>query len=272
MKNRLIHWPPKFPIKEVTSHEILRLREDILDPKKYREKKKNVTTLAIIAHKYFTVAAELDVKVDMLTQLAESAEHRAETDQLTQLYSQVPFKQEMLSSLWDDRRRDPEKFCALFIMDMESLKALNETLGQNKTDIVIGALGKLIGEHIRSERNRKKDIRGRIGGDEFGIFCEDLNHRAMKYTVERILKATACYEWEKEPGLKEDGRNLRIRLHVGVTYCKQKTIDTVRKRAESMEDFEALFLRPFANCASEALIEAKATRLPVYKKCNIDAI
>lgn len=61
---------------------------------------------------------------------------------------------------------------ALFIVDIDDFKSVNDTLGHHFGDLVLGEIAK----HLKS-CFRKQDIIGRIGGDEFIIFVSNVQDK-----------------------------------------------------------------------------------------------
>lgn len=269
MKNPLITWPANFPIKEVTSHEIVRVFHETINPDKRSDLERNASILALIASKYLTAANDLVLELTSEAQRTERLEHLVELDQLTNLYLQVSFRQELVTSLWNDRRKHPNKLCALFFLDLVNFAKLNEEiLGYRKADIVLTRMGTLIPEHIRSG-GRRKDIHGRYGGDQFVGFIADISYKGIERVAQRIMQAIETHPWKMERGLEEDGEALVIRVHVGVAFCQQEVIEAVRKASKSMEKFEALFVHRFIDCAGQAVNESKREGHPIYKECSI---
>ena len=59
----------------------------------------------------------------------------------------------------------PEDVCALFIVDIDNFKSVNDTLGHQAGDQAIRSSGNILSEIFRAS-----DIVGRLGGDEFAAF------------------------------------------------------------------------------------------------------
>lgn len=60
---------------------------------------------------------------------------------------------------------EPEDSCALFIVDLDDFKRVNDTLGHRAGDQAIRQSGKYLSQLFRAS-----DIVGRLGGDEFMVF------------------------------------------------------------------------------------------------------
>lgn len=77
----------------------------------------------------------------------------------------------------------------IIMVDVDDLKAFNDTHGHREGDGVLARVAKLI-----ETRMRKSDIVGRYGGEEFIVFLPEVDHRAM-YRIcndvrERVEKET----------------------------------------------------------------------------------
>lgn len=114
-------------------------------------------------------------QVDELKQLAE-------IDALTSAYNKaatVKYIKQHIESM------KPGEHCALFIVDVDNFKMINDTKGHAFGDLVL----KELGNGIRTEF-RVTDIIGRIGGDEFVVFLKNVDgsERFMRMQGEKLVK------------------------------------------------------------------------------------
>lgn len=114
-------------------------------------------------------------QVDELKQLAE-------IDALTSAYNKaatVKYIKQHIEAM------KPGEHCALFIVDVDNFKMINDTKGHAFGDLVL----KELGNGIRTEF-RVTDIIGRIGGDEFVVFLKNVdgNERFMRMQGEKLVK------------------------------------------------------------------------------------
>jgi diguanylate cyclase (GGDEF)-like protein len=84
----------------------------------------------------------------------------ARRDELTGLLNRRGFMEEAARTL--ERARRQEEPCALFFMDMDGLKRINDTCGHDAGDEALRSLSAVLVESFRST-----DAIGRVGGDEF---------------------------------------------------------------------------------------------------------
>ena len=85
---------------------------------------------------------------------------------------------------------------ALLMIDLDSFKLVNDIYGHNMGDMILIKFAELINKIIRST-----DIAGRIGGDEFIAFCENVEEESIiaeksKYLNEKILESAKKYMGE----------------------------------------------------------------------------
>lgn len=85
-------------------------------------------------------------------------------DKLTGVYNKSAVEQECFAYL----EENPDEDCILIVMDVDSFKSVNDTLGHQAGDTVLNTLGVCLKRIFR-----EKDISGRVGGDEFVILMKD---------------------------------------------------------------------------------------------------
>lgn len=97
---------------------------------------------------------------------AETLRHQATHDALTGLPNRVLIIDQLKRSLARQRRRKGEQ-TAVFFVDLDGFKAVNDTLGHAAGDRVLRQVAQRLATAIRAE-----DTLGRLSGDEFVIVCE----------------------------------------------------------------------------------------------------
>lgn len=103
----------------------------------------------------------------------------AETDQLTALYNR-----HKLSDFLDreiERTLRYARPLSMIMLDMDNLKAINDTHGHLAGDEVLKGVADSIRQHIR-----QSDVAGRFGGDEFIIILPEINLSGAVQVAERI--------------------------------------------------------------------------------------
>jgi diguanylate cyclase (GGDEF)-like protein len=98
-------------------------------------------------------------------QLAYSAMH----DPLTDLPNRNLFMDRLSHVIERSKRRDDYSY-AVFFMDLDRFKVVNDSLGHDTGDLLLIESAKRLEDSVRGE-----DTVARLGGDEFVILLEDLN-------------------------------------------------------------------------------------------------
>ena len=103
-------------------------------------------------------------------------QHMASHDPLTNLANRLQFDDNLIQSLSRSDRHG--KSTALFFIDLDGFKPINDTLGHDAGDTVLQEIAQRLQENVRD-----MDTVARLGGDEFGIILEDIHDTA---DLERI--------------------------------------------------------------------------------------
>jgi diguanylate cyclase (GGDEF)-like protein len=169
-----------------------------------------------------------------LDNLRHSTELRqvATRDELTHLFNRRYFFEQLEKELKAARRSG--RPLGLLILDVDSLKLINDTYGHNVGDAVLTNLGKLLANRVRAD-----DIPARIGGDEFAVLMPDTDKRGAFATAARLEKAL-----QTRPIYEGDGIELTLTVSCGVAgypWSGEKVAEIVQ-------------------CADAKMYEVKATR------------
>jgi len=114
----------------------------------------------------------------------------ATRDELTHLFNRRHFFEQLEKELETAQRSS--RPLALLLMDVDSLKLINDTYGHNVGDAALANLGKLLARRVRTD-----DIPARIGGDEFAVLMPDTDERralAAAARLDKALQAKPIYE------------------------------------------------------------------------------
>jgi len=111
--------------------------------------------------------------------------HQAHHDALTALPNRVLFKERLIQGI--DRARADKHKLALFFIDLDQFKQINDSLGHYIGDRVL----KVTAERLKA-KIRDKDTLARLGGDEFVIILESYKKiDELSRLAEEILKVLA---------------------------------------------------------------------------------
>jgi diguanylate cyclase (GGDEF)-like protein len=160
------------------------------------------------------------------TELRQVATH----DELTQLFNRRYFFEQLEEEL--KAARHSGRPLGLLVLDVDSLKLINDTYGHNVGDAVLTNLAKLLANRVRAD-----DIPARIGGDEFAVLMPDTAKRGALATAARLEKALqtgSIYEG--------DGIQLTLAVSCGVAgypWSGEKVADILQRADANMYEVKA---------------------------------
>ncbi|MFO7603700.1 MAG: EAL domain-containing protein [Gammaproteobacteria bacterium] len=108
--------------------------------------------------------------------------HLALHDALTGLPNRVLIQDRLEHSVVDARRRQSP--FAVFMIDLDRFKEVNDTLGHNAGDQMLVQVSQRLSKALR-----EADTVGRLGGDEFAVIVNDVNVDASIIVASKILQA-----------------------------------------------------------------------------------
>lgn len=147
---------------------------------------------------------------------------KATKDPLTRLISKQATK-DMVQEVLNDNNK-PASSHAFIIVDVDNFKNVNDTLGHLTGDIVLNKVAAVLKTTFRST-----DIVGRIGGDEFVVFMQNVQKVSIIAEKGDIL----C---KKIKGLVDDkGVSYNVSCSIGISIFPRDghTYDEVFKRADA---------------------------------------
>ena len=154
--------------------------------------------------------AQVGIELGRVVERAQAAEqlrHQATHDALTALPNRVLIRDELRRAL-ARLERDPDGTTAVFFVDLDGFKAVNDTLGHAAGDRILCDVAERLGQILRPH-----DLLGRLSGDEFVIVCERLGaEQPIARIAERIGEAL------RRP-FSLDGELFQISASVGVTLA-----------------------------------------------------
>jgi diguanylate cyclase (GGDEF)-like protein len=145
-------------------------------------------------------------RVDDLAQQNVALEHKATHDGLTRLLNKTAFNEQSQSRL----EAAPQAAFALFYIDLDKFKTVNDTLGhaagdmvlESVSDTLLGALrdgpsikeGKRQPDLITRGDRRDESPLGRLGGDEFAAFVELTDESDQDATLQPEQRLAIVYD------------------------------------------------------------------------------
>lgn len=180
-------------------------------------------------HAYFYI-----LDVDEKKQEEENIKKAAVTDALTGLYNRRAFQE-----LIDEYLADSGHSGALFMVDLDHFKAVNDNLGHPKGDELLVNVANILRETFRHD-----DILCRIGGDEFCAFAKEFTDSTLVEKRAKTLNDKGRIIFDA-PG----GFNIKVSFSVGIAIFPENAKD-----ATSLYD-----------CADKALYSAKESGRDCFK-------
>ncbi len=145
---------------------------------------------------------------DELREQKKTLTHLAHYDTLTSLPNRLLFI-DRLSQCIERAKRDQKVF-ALFFIDLDRFKQINDSLGHKIGDEVLKVVAVRLGSIIR-----KVDTLARLGGDEFTILIENLTEvNDMEVLAQKILDSLAQV-------IEIDKYSLYVTASIGISFYPQ---------------------------------------------------
>jgi diguanylate cyclase (GGDEF)-like protein len=144
---------------------------------------------------------------DLVSNIKETSlehEHLANHDSLTGLANRSLFFTR-LTHLTDQLHRC-DRHHAIFYIDLDHFKKINDELGHAIGDKVLQMCAKRLTQHIRMG-----DTAARLGGDEFALILEEINPDQAQAVAQKLLEVI------KEP-FDIDEHSLSIGMSIGMTF------------------------------------------------------
>lgn len=151
-----------------------------------------------------------EAEVAMLTNLARIIEKElelrriAERDGLTGSLTRRAFSERAMGEI--DRFHRHGRPCSVVIMDIDHFKSVNDTYGHEAGDRVLRDVAQLV-----STMNRKGDVLGRLGGEEFVILLPETSASEACIAMERVRSSIEAHD----VGLT-DGQTIGVTASFGI--------------------------------------------------------
>jgi diguanylate cyclase (GGDEF) domain len=170
-------------------------------------------------------------------------------DELTGLYNRRHFYE--VARVEVEKAKISKRPLAVFLMDLDKLKTINDEHGHAVGDTVLANLGRVIAAHTRAD-----DVPARLGGDEFGIVMPGTDKRGA-FSLARRLWA----DLEQIPMYESGGTALAVTVSIGLAGYPWggETIEEMIQWADT---------DMYANKVSRQITQPAAVALPA----DLDAI
>jgi diguanylate cyclase (GGDEF)-like protein/PAS domain S-box-containing protein len=163
-------------------------------------------------------------QVEDITERKEALEalaHRAFHDPLTGLANRALLLDRLQHGL--DRLARHQTPLTVLYVDLDNLKAINDTLGHDSGDAALVGVARALKSSFRAE-----DTVARVGGDEFVVVCEDFADAGQASTaVERVQRAVAGLSVGEPP------MTVRVSTGLAVATGPQERAESLLRRADA---------------------------------------
>ena len=148
----------------------------------------------------------------LLEEQTRRLEQEAMHDPLTGLPNRRLFDDRLLQAI--SRASRTQLSSAVFVIDLDNFKMINDTLGHRAGDLVLARVGAMLRSKIRSS-----DTLARCGGDEFNVIVNDLARASdCERIAETLRAAVASVE------LPSDSRVV-LTASIGYAICPDEVTD-----------------------------------------------
>lgn len=141
---------------------------------------------------------------ELLSENQKRLHHLAHHDALTGLPNRLLFDDRLRQAISKSKRSG--KQLALFFLDLDHLKDVNDNLGHDYGDLLLVEVAKRLGTAVR-----ESDTVARLGGDEFLILLEDIESIAMVEVMAKRIGAALKHE------LRKDSFTLQVSSSIGIS-------------------------------------------------------
>lgn len=154
---------------------------------------------------YTALIEDISDSKAMMEDLQQLAEH----DSLTGLYNRFYFTSE-LERVTERSKRNKYVNCALFYIDLDNFKYVNDTLGHLAGDQLLIEVTTLF-----SEKLRRSDLLARLGGDEFAVIVYDVTQDMAKKI------ANTLREYMQDYIFTQNGKSIHVGCSIGLAMFDQ---------------------------------------------------
>jgi diguanylate cyclase (GGDEF)-like protein len=194
-------------------HQVLsRLETVYFGLRQIQEEKNPLLEIRVSGHDEITTLAQgINAAMRTMADLQQSLQdkqdilkHQAMHDTLTNLPNRTYFQQQLNHAL-QILEAEPDHLLAIFFLDLDGFKKINDSFGHQFGDKVLAQFGRLVKSCLRPQ-----ELIGRMGGDEFALIVERIHSNEEAVAIaQRILEHTNV-------SFEVDGQTLRLSMSIGI--------------------------------------------------------
>jgi len=201
------------------------------------------------AQRYGALRHELHERESAERQLAYHASH----DDLTGLSNRNVFMERLEQAVKRSRRSKKHNYAVLFL-DLDRFKNVNDSLGHESGDYLLGAIARRLEACVRPE-----DLVARLGGDEFAVLIEDVTEGEIREMADCILQ-------DLVPPVTLWGHQVFTSTSIGVTTSRMN----YENSADVLRDADTAMYRAKATGGSTYTIFDAAMRVRVVSLLQME--
>jgi diguanylate cyclase (GGDEF)-like protein/PAS domain S-box-containing protein len=150
----------------------------------------------------------------------EALRYHALHDELTGLPNRALLNDRLQQSIYASRRNHGDS--ALFLLDLDGFKEVNDTLGHHSGDLLLQEVGTRLRAALR-----ETDTVARLGGDEFAVVIPLADREAALEVVARVHSALNV-------AFDIGGQHLHVAASIGIALCPHdgETADVLLQHAD----------------------------------------
>jgi diguanylate cyclase len=187
-----------------------------------RSERKSTDEIGALIDGFNEMLKEIDERDELLKERYDHLQQLAHFDTLTRLPNRVLFYDRLTQALlqaWRLRQK-----VAIFFVDLDQFKDINDTLGHRIGDLLLVEVARRFNEIVRAS-----DTVGRMGGDEFTLFLQNVATAENAALVAQKLVANIARPY------MIDGHEIFITASLGITMFPDDgdTADELLKNADA---------------------------------------
>ncbi|UST79625.1 GGDEF domain-containing protein [Pseudomonas siliginis] len=181
----------------------------------------------LVSHLLLTAIASMLLPLLLFIDRERYLLQQANRDDLTQLSNRRHFLRESTAGI---ENYDGELAATIMMLDLDNFKSINDTFGHAIGDAALKKVASILKAELR-----KKDIIGRLGGEEFAIVMVGIDAAEARGTAERLRKKIELHARIIE------GNQVGLTISIGATFSYNRDSSAFQELLKIADDalFEA---------------------------------